>query len=179
MPKKQLILTLETIASLLIVEILVLVIGIRIETLSVLSGVLAPAITAQQFLFTFLISTALLLFLIKTLRRQRIIFEVLFIISVLLGVWLIFTLISPSAAFILALVTVALRYIFPLVIIQNIVLMLGIAGIAAALGLATPWQTMAIVLAALAVYDIIAVYGTRHMVAMFRGLLEKGVIFAL
>lgn len=178
MLKKQLILTVETIFALLIVEILVLVVGMRIETLPVSSGVMAPAISVQQFLFIFLISTAVLLFLIKTLRH-KVVFEGLFILSTLLGIWLIFTLISPSLAFVLAISLVALRYIFPLVIVQNIIFMLGIAGVAAALGSATPWQTMAIVLAVLAVYDIIAVYGTRHMVTMFKGLLERGVIFAL
>jgi presenilin-like A22 family membrane protease len=44
----------------------------------------------------------------------------------------------------------------------------GIAGIATSLGSGTPWPSVAVILAVLAVYDVIAVYFTRHMVTMFK-----------
>lgn len=177
MTRKQLALIIQTIVALILVEILVLASTLprlQIERLALN----LPAVTARQFLLTFLASTALLLFLVRR-ARQRMIFEIIFILSIFSGVWFIFALAFPTAAPAIAALLAALRYVVPYVLIQNLVLILGIAGIGSALGSATPWQTAAIVLAFLALYDVIAVYGTRHMVTMFKRLVEKGVIFAL
>ncbi|MBI4135209.1 hypothetical protein HY477_00540 [Candidatus Uhrbacteria bacterium] len=138
----------------------------------------AQPLSASQFLAVFLVSTFLLLFLLKVLRR-KIVFEVIFGLSIFLGIWALFELFFPEFALIAAAFSVALRYMFPFALLQNLVMIAGISGIATALGTAMPWSSMAVVLIALAVYDVIAVYGTRHMVTMFKGLLAQGVVFAL
>lgn len=176
MQQKQIVLALQTILTLAITEALVLL-AVRFGGIGELPAVGAQAITARQFILAFLVSTALLLFLIRSVR-QRLVFEVIFALSIFSGIWFLSALISPAFALALALGLTGLRYLLPYVAVQNFLLMLGIAGIAVALGASLAWMQMAIVLGVLAVYDIIAVYGTRHMVTMFKSLAEKGVIFA-
>lgn len=170
-------LILQTIFALAAVEFLVLW-GAYLASLETTTKFSGPALTAQEFLFAFLISTALLLLLLRTLR-QRWIFEGIFALSIFSGVWFLGTLIIPRWALIIAIILVAGRYVFPYVLTQNMAIILGVAGIGAALGFVTPWTTTALVLVILAVYDVVAVYFTRHMVAMFKGMMERGVIFAL
>ncbi len=176
MQKKQIVLIAQTVVALALVE------GLAIVSSLVSRGgyapALLPAINARQFLLTFLISTGLMLFLVRRLR-QRIFFEIIFSLSIFSGVWFLAALFVPSYAFFLAAALLAIRYFFPYVLFQNILMILGIAGVASAIGASTPWQTMAIVIAVLAVYDVIAVYGTKHMVTMFKGMLAQGVVFAL
>lgn len=175
--KKQYILILQTILALALTQGFVLLVVRATPVASSLPGSF-PALSAQQFLIAFLISTAVLLTLIKTLR-SRFVFEGIFILSIFSGIWFLASFVAPGYALILALLTVALRYMFPYVIAHDGAIILGIAGIGAAFGAATFWQTAMAVLALLAVYDIIAVYGTKHMVTMFKGLLNQGVVFAL
>lgn len=138
----------------------------------------ANAFTARNFLLSFLLVTAFLLLIIKTIR-YRIVFEVIFGLSIFLGVWFISSLVLPEFAFPLAIILTGIRYAAPYIIVQNVLLALGIAGVATAIGMSVTWTTMAAVLVVLAIYDVIAVYGTGHMVTMFKGLSEQGVIFAL
>lgn len=177
MQKKQLILIAQTLLTLLVTEGFVLLV-MKIFTTASIGSLSVPAVTARQFLLTFLVITAVVLFLLRTLRK-RFIFEAIFILSIFSGVWFLSALIAPKYGLIIAVLITALRYLFPYVLVQNLLLMLGIAGIGSALGSATAWQTTMIVLLVLAVYDVIAVYGTKHMVTMFKGLMEKGVIFAV
>ncbi|OGL65098.1 hypothetical protein A3B21_04400 [Candidatus Uhrbacteria bacterium RIFCSPLOWO2_01_FULL_47_24] len=177
MQKKQIVLIIQTILALALTQCFVLL-AMRVASTVMLPTVSVPALSARQFLLTFLAATVLILFLIRALRT-RFIFESIFILSLLSGIWFLFALWIPAYAFSAALILVALRYIFPYVIVQNVLLIFGIAGIGSALGSTTAWQTTLIVLLVLAVYDVIAVYGTKHMVTMFKGLLAKGVIFAI
>lgn len=78
--------------------------------------------------------------------------------------------------------TVVLFYSYqrwPRIITHNLIIILTIVWAAVLLGLViSPWQ-MVIILLVLSVYDMIAVWKTKHMIRMFKGLAEKGVIFAL
>lgn len=177
MKRRQLFLILQTVLALVIAEVLVLwAVGaaqnIRVPALAI------PVISARQFLLTFLVASAFFLFLIKRLRN-RIVFKIIFALSLLAGVWFLTALIVPGYAFVAAVLVVGIRYLAPYVISQNVLMVLGIAGISSAFGSGLTWQTMLIILLFLAIYDVIAVYGTKHMVTMFKGLVEKGVIFAL
>lgn len=176
MAQKQIVLAVQTILTLAITEALVLL-AVRFGGTGGLPSFGAQAITARLFILAFLISTTLLLFLIRNIR-QRIVFEIIFALSIFSGIWFLSALVSPPFALALALGLTGLRYLLPYVAVQNFLLIAGIAGIATALGASLMWTQMAIVLGVLAIYDIIAVYGTRHMVTMFKSLAEKGVIFA-
>lgn len=176
--KKSLVLITQTLLALLITQGFVLFTLRMLKEAATVSTLALPAVTARQFLFTFLVVTAIVLFLVRTLR-QRIVFEVIFLLSIFSGIWFLSALLSPAYGIFIALGLTALRYVFPYIVVQNLLLMAGIAGIGSALGSATTWQTAIVILLVLAFYDVIAVYGTKHMVTMFKGLLEKGVIFAI
>lgn len=177
MSKKQIALIGQTVLALALTQGVVLLAMRAIER-TALPALTIPAITARQFLLTFLVSTVFLLILVRTLRKSFI-FESIFALSLFSGVWFIAALITPEGAFWIALMLVAGRYLAPYVAVQNLLLIVGIAGIGSALGSTTVWQTTLMVLLVLAVYDVIAVYGTKHMVTMFKSLLSKGVIFAI
>jgi len=63
------------------------------------------------------------------------------------------------------------------VLVHNIGVILGIAGIASVLGLALSPKTALFLLVILSFYDILSVYVTRHMVAMARNMIESGAPF--
>ena len=63
------------------------------------------------------------------------------------------------------------------VLVHNIGVILGIAGIASDLGLALSPKTALFLLVILSFYDILSVYVTRHMVAMARNMIESGAPF--
>ena len=63
------------------------------------------------------------------------------------------------------------------VLVHNIGVVLGVAGIASILGLAISPRTAILLLVVLSFYDIFSVYVTRHMVAMARNMIESGAPF--
>ena len=78
-----------------------------------------------------------------------------------------------AAAIIAVLIFIFLRN----VLVHNIGVILGIAGIASVLGLAISPKTAVFLLVMLSFYDIFSVYVTRHMVAMARNMIESGAPF--
>ena len=67
----------------------------------------------------------------------------------------------------------------PSVLIHNICIILGIAGLGASLGLRLEPVMTAILLIAFSVYDFIAVYKTKHMVKMAKEMIEHQAVLAL
>ena len=78
-----------------------------------------------------------------------------------------------AAAVVAVLIFIFLRN----VLVHNIGVILGIAGIASVLGLALSPKTALFLLVILSFYDILSVYVTRHMVAMARNMIESGAPF--
>ncbi len=63
------------------------------------------------------------------------------------------------------------------VLIHDLGILLGIAGVASLLGITVSPEISLILLIILSFYDIIAVYWTKHMVYIARGMIESGSIF--
>ena len=63
------------------------------------------------------------------------------------------------------------------VLIHNLGIILGVAGIGSVLGLALTPKTVVITMVALSFYDIVAVYVTKHMVKMAKAMMESGATF--
>lgn len=140
-----------------------------------------PGITAEfsAFLFAFALGTLLIVALLR-FTKNRIVFEALFTLALFFGVLaLAEAFVSVGAALLLAAAVTLLRMAAPRVIVQNSAVVLGVAGIAFAVGISVSPVAFAILLAVLAVYDIVAVYGTHHMITMMRGLMARGVVAAL
>lgn len=78
----------------------------------------------------------------------------------------------------LAALAVTLIFVFlRSVMVHNIGVIMGVAGIASILGLAIFPKTALLLLVVLSFYDILSVYVTKHMVAMARNMIESGAPF--
>lgn len=135
-------------------------------------------VTVWYILFLFLLVTAAIVFLLRFVPG-RALFTLFFALAMFTGVWFLADIFLPGEIALLAGAGLVLvRYLVPRVAVQNILIICGVAGIAVSLGLSLPWQTVLALAAMLSIYDIVAVYGTHHMVTMMKGLLARGVIFA-
>lgn len=142
-----------------------------------------PAISFWQFLFYFLVATLFILlvsFFVKFKKGKGIFFKAIFIVATFWGGTL---LLSLWILDILALILIGILIFWwlrkPSVLIHDLAVILGIAGIGAILGLRlTPWLVV-LLLIILSVYDFIAVYKTKHMIKMAKEMIEAGTILAL
>lgn len=139
----------------------------------------SQAISIPQFLLAFAVGTIIILLLIKFVKRN-IVFQLALQASIFLGALLFFDSWLPTLATVLAAMALALlRQYLPLVIIHNIAIVIAVAGIGTYIGAGfTAWQIL-IIIAVLSVYDIIAVFRTKHMVKMFTKLTVQGATFSI
>ena len=84
---------------------------------------------------------------------------------------------NPPLDLVAAVVAVLVFIFCRNVLVHNIGIILGIAGIASVLGLAISPKTALFLLIILSFYDILAVYVTKHMVAMAKNMIESGAPF--
>lgn len=127
-------------------------------------------------LFVFLILVSFLLPKFK--RLSFILFNFFLLLVVFSGSQAFFGVFIPSPWYLLAAVALtAIFVIFRSVLIHNLGIIFGIAGIASLLGLMIVPEAAIALLIILSFYDILAVYWTRHMVALAKGMMESGAIF--
>ncbi len=174
---------LQEILLFLAVGILALAVGIQINRAIEEEVIEKPAeISFWQFIIAFLVITSLTLVFLKFFKGKggKLFFQIFLFLAIFIGAQTIFSLILPPLlATIFAFLLVILRIVKPRLWTHNLSLGLGIAGISATLGIIISWQTLAIILAVLSVYDIIAVYKTKHMVKMAKASIVKGAPLAL
>ena len=64
-------------------------------------------------------------------------------------------------------------------LVHNLTLGITIAGVAVSLGLSFSFATVLFLMGAFSFYDVLAVYRSSHMVKLFKGMANKGVILAI
>src|SRR3989344_2373167 len=131
----------------------------------------------------FVSSVVLLVFIFfafKQGRLSRVFFKIFLWLVIFSGSQIVFYSFLPSAA---ALVALALLLVCVWAVsniaIQNLAVVLGIAGISSMLGLSLTPVTAVILLTLFSVYDIVAVYFTGHMVKMAENMIRSKAIFGL
>lgn len=138
--------------------------------------------TPKEILATwlaFLLVFFALLFLFNYFREKNL-FGFFFYLSLFFGVNFLLSLYLPWIVSLLVALALFLgKALGRFVITQNMALIPAMSGIGLAVGLALTPNGAMILLLALSFYDIIAVYFTKHMVSMFRGMLSAGVIPAI
>ncbi len=141
---------------------------------------LIPAeISLFNFIIAFLIATSAILLALKFFKGQ-IGFKLLFIFLIGIGSKTIFqTFTTEIIAISLAIIIIAMWLLLKYILIHNLVLILAIAGIGATLGLSISLPAVILLLSALSLYDVLAVYKTQHMISMFKNLMSKGVLLSL
>ena len=162
----------------LIVQVLGLYVGYKIFLAKEIVALSAGS-SIFTFLTSFAISTIALVLVIKYFKPS-LMFKALFAFLIFVGSQTVFGVFIPGImGIVLAASLVALRFYRPTVLTQNIALIIAIAGISATLGLLFPLEAVLVILAVLSVYDVVAVYRTKHMITLFEGLLKSGTPFAL
>lgn len=138
----------------------------------------SPAAEVPYFLALFMLATALILLLIRT-RGGGWLLEATFSVAMLFGAWLVADVFLPSPwSLVAGSLLLAARFTFRNAAVSNLALVAGISGISGSIAVGLSPNALVIVLTMLAFYDIVAVYATKHMVRMFRGLVARGVVLA-
>lgn len=131
------------------------------------------------FATAFLIATTMLVLGLRFFKG-KLFFGALFVFIIFVGSEAVFSAFFPEMiAVMLAALLVLIKYAKPNPITHNIAIGIAIAGIGAQLGLMLPIQTVLILFVLLSAYDIFAVYGSKHMIKMFKGLSQRGVLLSL
>lgn len=132
-----------------------------------------------SFLIFFFAATIFVLLLLEY-RRGRFLYRSLFAIVLFVGLSKVFEIVFPqSLSMVIALVFIIGLFLLPLVWVHDIVVVIAAAGIGPMFGLQFSWQTAALILIILSVYDIIAVFVTRHMITLAKEMIRHQASFAL
>lgn len=131
------------------------------------------------FLAAFLIATSLMLILMKYFKG-KLFFSSAFAFLVFIGSEAVFSIfVPPYWSIALAVAVVAARFLWPSVLTQNIAIILAVAGVGAQLGILLTVPAIIILLIVLSVYDVWAVFKSKHMIKMFKGMMQRGAAMAL
>lgn len=133
-----------------------------------------------KFLLGLAIAVIFVLLFLKFSKESAFLFKIFFYLAIFVGCQAFFSIIVSDIelSYLLAFVIVLLRIFVPKIWLHNLVIVLGIGGVSAILGLGIPWPGIIAILLILSIYDFIAVYKTKHMIYMFKGMAERGVFFS-
>lgn len=131
------------------------------------------------FLSAFAAATVLLILMLRSRRGPRW-FGGLFSLALFIGVGIVAERFLGSAwAVLVVSAAVLFHYSLRRVVVFDLVLVLGLAGISLNLGEAIQPTAALIILSILSLYDIFAVFVTGHMVAAAEALLRQKALFAI
>lgn len=160
-----------------------IVTAFRINEIVTVKKIDIPQIPFLQFIIQFFLATLFIYFLIhfiKLKKQKSTIFKVLFVLAVFWGGMLVINSWIPGTpSFILMGFLIIWWWKKPLILIQDLCIMLGIAGAGSMLGLAFSPEAVIIFLIIFSIYDLIAVYKTKHMVEMAREMIKSKAILGM
>lgn len=164
----------------LITQFLGLYLGWRLFQIEEVKELVAKqSYSMWQFLIAFLVGTVVVLLIIKY-AKSRMIFSGFFYILIFLGCVAFFDVFALGYLGLgLALIVVLLRRFMPSVLTHNLSIILAISGISSYIGLSFLPLQIIIMLVVLSVYDFIAVFKTKHMILMFKKMMENGANLAI
>jgi len=141
------------------------------------AGRASDIIIAFSFLAALLIITALFIFLFKFLRGSAGLMRILWILAIFGGLnFIASAFLSKDSAFLLSLVAVLIYWKAPTVILHNAMLLFALPGIGVMIGSElSPFSAIALLIF-LSAYDILAVYGTGHMIELAKKFISSGVV---
>lgn len=163
----------------------VLISGLAMTVVSVsvsamaLGGVARQSFNSWGLLASIAVATLALMWLIRSKVGAKI-FGALFALAVFSGLLTVTSvLFGLGVAVVVLAVAILLYYNNPRIIVFDVILSLGMAGIAASVGFGFRPLALLIILVVLSAYDIAAVYLTKHMVKISKALLRRKVFFAM
>jgi presenilin-like A22 family membrane protease len=142
-----------------------------------------PTISFWQFLLYFFLATLFILLIsrfVKFKKGKGILFKGIFVLVTFLGGLLALEFTMPSPLALLLMVFFVFYWLIkPSVLIHDLCIILGIAGVGSVLGLSLNPLMVVALLVIFSIYDFIAVYKTKHMVKMAKEMIESKAILAL
>jgi presenilin-like A22 family membrane protease len=143
------------------------------------SSVVVQEVPLSMTLFSFIIAFSILFLLLRFSGKFNF-FKYFFYFLIIIGSKLVFeAFFVPFLANILTLSLLALFLLRKSLLVHNLTLGITIAGVAVSLGLSFSFSTVLFLLGAFSFYDVLAVYRSSHMVKLFKGMANKGVILAI
>lgn len=142
-----------------------------------------PKISLFGFIFYFLLVTLVIFFLSHLFRFRKnktLVFKTLFALAIFSGGITVLSAWLPDTIS-LILITFLLLWWFkkPSIFIQDLLIILGVAGAGSLIGLALSPSMVVLLLILFSIYDFIAVYKTKHMIKMVKEMVESQAILAL
>jgi len=164
--------------------ILGIAVAFQLNKIRVVEKISLPQISFWQFILYFLLATLFIFLfsLFKKFKKEKgIIFKVIFIfVTFFGGLITLGSLGMPDIpALILMLILIFSWLKISSVLIHDLAIILGIAGIGSTLGLSLEPLMVIALLIVFSIYDFIAVYKTKHMIKMAKEMIEAGAIIAL
>ncbi|MCX6723891.1 MAG: presenilin family intramembrane aspartyl protease [Candidatus Staskawiczbacteria bacterium] len=166
----------------LLTSVLSVVSAFKLDKLAQAQKIYLPQNSLQDFLFSFLfVMFFVLIFALynnkKINKFKEVIYKGIFIITVFWGGMTVLNLFMPVFVAILIMgILMALWLEAPSVWVHDVLVILGLAGAAGFFGLGFAPAVVVALLLIFSVYDFVAVYKTKHMVAMLKEMIEKKVI---
>lgn len=150
----------------------------RVSELLLVSEVPLKQISLMDFLLFFLVSTAVVFLLSAKSKVSGFLMNIFFIFTLFLGTNLFLSLfVNLASAFYFSVALIVARFLFPTILLHNILFLFTTVVFSSVLALQINPTTIIILLAALAVYDIVSVYLTKHMIKMAKAMIERHIIF--
>ncbi len=145
---------------------------------TLIGGVGQLDLTVQNALLFAAVFIVFTFVMVRFARVARVSLVLLLFVALIAGAQFVFSSWLSSPYDIVAAGALAvLLWLVPRVLVHDIAILIGIGGIAAVLGLSLTPLIACVLLATLAVYDIISVYRTRHMVMIAGRMLSSGAVF--
>jgi len=131
-------------------------------------------------LFVYIIVfTVILLIAIKFLKGAFL-FRLLEAFVVFIASLIVFGVFLPGLELLFAVLLVALRFAIPRnVMLRNATAVIAIAGVGSLIGISMGLLPVLIFLVLLSAYDLIAVFGTKHMVTLAKGITKRNLAFTV
>lgn len=134
----------------------------------------------SQFVIYFSLATIFLLltiYFLKSKKKKRILFKFVFLLAVFFGSLSLFLFwLPPIFALLLILIIISWWIKRPSVLNHDILMIFGISGVSTILSLSFSPEIFVYLLIIFSVYDILAVYKTKHMVKIAKEMMEHQAI---
>lgn len=131
----------------------------------------------------FLISMAVAIFLVFVFIKFfkfALPFKILMNLTIFIGALVVIqAYVTSIFSYIIAVALVILYWYVRNILVHDFVMIVSIAGVATYLGLLIPATAVLILFGLVAIYDVIAVFKTGHMITMFKSMAERGAMMAL
>jgi presenilin-like A22 family membrane protease len=157
--------------------------AVRTQKIFNVQKIESSSVSFSQFIFYFFLATLFVLSVFYFVRRKPVkvkIYRFLFIFASFFSSLIFFESFLPEPISLILVFLLIFWWIKkPIVLNQNLLIILSLAGIGASTGLILKPEAVILILVVLSIYDFIAVYKTKHMVKIAKDMIEAGTILGL